>query len=445
MKTKCAKALLALICLVTISPSVVGQHFSIYGDQNKPQDVFFVTDYAVFRSDSTDGGRLEVYYQIHNPILKFVEDSGLFVAEYLLKIEVLGKDDTLVGSFRRNREVKVPTKNKTRSHYDYRTNQVNFELFKGKYKVKFLLRDFNSDVVIERDFDVKVPDFNHKTAKLSDIELVQAAGAIDDKPSKFDKGNLTLIPAVSSDYGDNNAWKLKYYTEIYQGQDSADEIRVETVVRHRLRGMLYRDSLTSTFNSGIIRELREISLDRIKPGDYELQITLRGKRNKKIDVKHRDFSMLWSERAYLKFDFNTIIRQLQVIVTSDETKELKGMENYEDRVKAFDEFWYDRDPTPGTPINEVKREFYRRVRVANANFRVFTRDGWKTDRGRVYLLLGEPDQIDDYALVSDSPPYQRWHYYHGSRARSFLFVDFNSDGEYRLQYPLDGLNLRPEF
>jgi hypothetical protein len=74
-----------------------------------------------------------------------------------------------------------------------------------------------------------------------------------------------------------------------------------------------------------------------------------------------------------------------------------------------------------------------------------TREGWQTDRGRIYISYGEPDEIDDYPYSLSSVPYQEWHYYRDGRYRKFTFVDVNLDGEYRLQYPYDGLDQRPDF
>ena len=71
--------------------------------------------------------------------------------------------------------------------------------------------------------------------------------------------------------------------------------------------------------------------------------------------------------------------------------------------------------------------------------------GWRTDRGRIYVKHGEPDEIDDYPFAPNSHPYQEWHYYHGGRYRKFTFLDENEDGDYRLIYPYDGLNLTPDF
>jgi hypothetical protein len=93
----------------------------------------------------------------------------------------------------------------------------------------------------------------------------------------------------------------------------------------------------------------------------------------------------------------------------------------------------------------VKEEFYRRVSFADRRFSILNRDGWRTDRGRIYITYGEPDQIDDNPMSLSSPPYQIWHYYRDGNYRRFAFLDDNNDGDYRLLYPFDGLNQRPDF
>ena len=73
------------------------------------------------------------------------------------------------------------------------------------------------------------------------------------------------------------------------------------------------------------------------------------------------------------------------------------------------------------------------------------REGWRSDRGRIYIQYGEPDQIDDYPVAAGGRPYQLWHYYSHGAYRKFTFVDEYEDGDYRLQFPYDGLNQRPDF
>ena len=74
-------------------------------------------------------------------------------------------------------------------------------------------------------------------------------------------------------------------------------------------------------------------------------------------------------------------------------------------------FWRQRDPTPGTPQNEYKEEHYRRIAYANQFFgRETTRPGWMTDRGRTYIILGEPIDIDRYENSEEHYPVITWFY-----------------------------------
>jgi GWxTD domain-containing protein len=149
--------------------------------------------------------------------------------------------------------------------------------------------------------------------------------------------------------------------------------------------------------------------------------------------------------AFLRHDFETVLAQLAYVAETEEIDSLQKIEDTAERIKAFNAFWRKRDPTPGTADNEHKTEFYRRIQFADERFSFMRRNGWRADRGRIYIMFGEPDQLDDYPYTPDTHPYQEWHYYREGRYRKFVFVDENEDGEYRLVYPYDGLYLRPDF
>ncbi len=408
-------------------------------------DPFFLVDHAAFNSETPGKVRLEVYYQIYNAGLHFFRQENHYVADYEISVNVYGKDDRLVDSDMRTKRVKVDNDNKAKSEYDYRTNQVNFELDPDKYEIKLILSDPNSDQFVEQKFKVKLKYMNDGSARVSDIQLVQAAENIGEEPTKFDKGDFTLIPSVSHKYGTSDALKLLYYFEIYQGKSDQDSVLVETKLRHDTKGMVYRDSLTSKIEDGVLRQFREISMDKLRPGDFRLTITLKGKRDKKMDSQTKYFELVWSEKSLLSYDYKSVIRQLGLISQPSELEALKEQEDYEGKLLAFNQFWLTRDPTPGTAENETKDEFYRRVHVANQNFSYLRTSGWKTDRGRVYITYGEPDQIEDYPFSLDRLPYQEWHYYRDARYRKFVFIDETGDGDFRLIYPYDGLGLGPEY
>jgi GWxTD domain-containing protein len=104
------------------------------------------------------------------------------------------------------------------------------------------------------------------------------------------------------------------------------------------------------------------------------------------------------------------------------------------------DFWQRRDPTPGTPVNERRQLFYDAVAFAERNYAEKGRaalPGWKTDRGRVYVRSGAPEELLDRVQAGRSPPYQVWRYRQG-KDRWYIFADrANGLGNYQLIHSND--------
>ena len=83
------------------------------------------------------------------------------------------------------------------------------------------------------------------------------------------------------------------------------------------------------------------------------------------------------------------------IISDDERKAFKQLSNDEERDQFIEAFWQRRDPTPDTEENEFKEEHYRRIEYANEHFAAGI-PGWKSDRGRMYIMYGPADEIDSH-------------------------------------------------
>ena len=83
------------------------------------------------------------------------------------------------------------------------------------------------------------------------------------------------------------------------------------------------------------------------------------------------------------------------IITDEERSAFMQLSNDEERDQFIEAFWQRRDPTPDTEENEFKEEHYRRIAYANEHFAAGI-PGWKTDRGRMYIVFGPPDEIDSH-------------------------------------------------
>jgi len=108
----------------------------------------------------------------------------------------------------------------------------------------------------------------------------------------------------------------------------------------------------------------------------------------------------------------------------------------EERDKFIEQFWERRSPTPGAPENAFKKEHYRRIAYANKRFRTPSGgEGWRTDRGHMYIVFGPPDEIETHPGQSLAQfPFEVWAYHHIARIGdnvTITFVDRTGTGDYR--------------
>jgi GWxTD domain-containing protein len=133
------------------------------------------------------------------------------------------------------------------------------------------------------------------------------------------------------------------------------------------------------------------------------------------------------------------------IITKRERDVFMKLQTDRERDIFVEAFWKHRDPLPETPRNEFEEEHYRRLNYANATFgRATPIPGWKTDRGRIHILLGEPRNIEQYTNVNGVYPVEIW-FYLGDESLglptgfNIIFFKRNGVGEYILYSPsVDG-------
>jgi GWxTD domain-containing protein len=138
---------------------------------------------------------------------------------------------------------------------------------------------------------------------------------------------------------------------------------------------------------------------------------------------------------------------VQYIITGEERAAWKRLKTDEEREQFIEQFWLRRDPTPDTIDNEYKDEHYERIAYANEHFASGI-PGWKTDRGRIYIMYGKADEIESHPSggTYDRPieegggttstfPFETWRYRYieGIGNEVILeFVDPSMSGEYRM-------------
>lgn len=124
------------------------------------------------------------------------------------------------------------------------------------------------------------------------------------------------------------------------------------------------------------------------------------------------------------------------IITSEERSAFLHLETNEERENFIENFWERRNPDPGSPENSYKEEYYRRVAYTNEHFSSGI-PGWKTDRGKIYLMWGKPDEVNSHPAGG---PYERTPEEGGGETSTYPFEDW------RYRYlPGIGENVELEF
>src|SRR5512141_2134142 len=135
------------------------------------------------------------------------------------------------------------------------------------------------------------------------------------------------------------------------------------------------------------------------------------------------------------------------IITDEERTAFKRLSTDEEREQFIEQFWLRRDPSPDSAENEFKEEHYRRIAYANERFASGI-PGWKTDRGRIYITYGPPDENESHPSggsyerpyeegggTTSTYPFEQWRYRYIEDIGNDIiieFVDPTMSGEYRM-------------
>ena len=143
----------------------------------------------------------------------------------------------------------------------------------------------------------------------------------------------------------------------------------------------------------------------------------------------RRFSFYWVTTPETSEDISLAIKQMRYLGIPDSISRYEEAP-YPEQRQFFEHYWDARDPNPDTEINELMVEYYQRVNLANREFSNFNEGGWLSDRGRILIKFGQPDDIERHPFEIDTYPYEVWRYY--ALRKIFVFADRTGFGDYRL-------------
>jgi GWxTD domain-containing protein len=417
-----------ILILLSITFSILGFAQENSGNQNKTnlKDAVFYQDYVNMASDKPGLSRVDIYIQVPYKNVQFVKSNQGFTAKYSITASVFDSSKKkLIVEKTWNETINVIDFTIATSKENYSLSKRSFDLATGIYSIRTLLQDKDSkqEAIGENTFAIKNYDQN---ISLSDILLISR---IDNS-----RGKNEIIPNVSRNFpSDKN--KVKFYFEIYL-KDSIDTRRtIEYTVLNSDKKIIHKEVEDRNIKSGgnqVLYTLNEFPFDL---GVYTLVASILDSNGTLHVTTSKSFYSHWKGLPRVISDIEKAISQTVYIATPEELTYMKDAETVSEKTKRFLEYWKKKDPSPNNDENEIFDEYFRRIAFTNENFSNYT-EGWRSDRGMVYTILGAPNNIDRHPFEYDSKPYEVWEYY--DLNRSFVFLDQTGFGDYRLITPLTG-------
>lgn len=275
----------------------------------------------------------------------------------------------------------------------------------------------------------------------------QASGAGADttrRPGELRKGGVIIEAAVRPLLTPSQA-SLGYYLEWYGRGLAAETAAVSVrVLKGDGTALVTTPAQQVPFDAGGGVTRAMVDLAGLPPGDYGFEVIVRGKDT--TITRQAPFRMGGFESVALtappvadKFEamteaqLDTLYAPLIYLMKSDETGIYPSL-TLEGKRSFLRRFWNNRDPTPGTPRNEEQEGFYTRIAEANRRYReggAAEVPGWRTDRGRIFIRYGAPQETLQRPQAGSTLPYEVWKYSRG-RALKYVFMDLTQFGNYAL-------------
>jgi len=360
-------------------------------------DFSFFADIIHIPSDSTVKQLVQI--AVPSVEIKYGEYMEGYRARLETKISLEGEDGEVFSSEREIIDLKTASEAKRGGGYLFAVD--SFRVMPGEYTLSIQMKDLNdrkfsllgiffpSYSSSEAEIEVRVPLYDPTLPFVSKPVFlwgVDNEGGYVPNPMKvYGLINETLTCMIRTVFGEEYLGKTASIAmKIYEGEER-----------------FFSDSTSFSIDREKINFLKRLDISRYPSGTYMFVATLYA--GDEIVLRNGNFNVVWELRNWKRPDRDKI---LEAKFAFDEEKYEEFLESRPgSREKMLKEFWKERDPDPSTEINEALEEFRRRIRYCEDWFSSGDERGALTDRGRVYIKFGEPDEIVEGSLPRNRREY----------------------------------------
>jgi GWxTD domain-containing protein len=394
-------------------------------------------DHATFRVADGELTRVEVSLKLSTDSLGIVVHDGEEFVEVSFAVTVEDSAGRALISDRWERRLGRPPHTADSEHEVYFLDSSSLDLVPGRYNLSVSAVDRSDDSDATIRSELVVPAYSAPGLMVSDL-LLSSTVPSPEAEGQFVLNGYRIIPSPDRAFGTRSSM-VYVYQEVYNLQSrpaAEDSFRVsyrlldsggEEVRRYAATGGLSHTTSAT--------KIAGLSIAGITPGAYVLEATvedrasgLRTRVKRAFDVVPTSLlASLESELA--EGDVEKSLDILSYIASSRERSLLSELDETGKETFVV-RYWSAHDPDPGFPGNAYREEMIARYDYVNERYGGHD-EGWKTDRGRVYIIYGPPEEIERHVSNPGTRDYEIWMYAFEGEAK-FIFVDERGYGQYRL-------------
>jgi GWxTD domain-containing protein len=433
------KRILILLLMLGISSVPLASQFT-----HPEERLLFNVDYARFQNDTSEA-YLEVYMALYQQLFTLAQKNDRQLGSARIDVKIIDRNtgDTFNEQVTYLPVVESDVGQATGSTV---VTQMGYLIPPGEYDLNVTIAD---SLAPERKDSVRVlleiEPYKSSTT-ISDLQLCSNITSSSNTSNPFFKNSLELLPNPNLVFGASGHPVVFSYAEIYNLERGRNYYIVTSILDRTGEVMTeVKKKVQYDFRNAV--EVGTMNIISYPSGRYEYLVTVTDStaveltssrksffiNNPHIVVQHSRTGVYADDLALLSYEeLGEEFRQCRYIATDEDRRRFNEIVTAEGRREFLAQFWVElaRGRFNNQPI--FRAEYLSLVEESNKRFSVLGRAGWSTDRGRVFLLYGRPDEIERYPSSGETKPYEIWQYYQIENGVHFIFVDRSGYGEYVL-------------
>ena len=415
------------------------------------KELHFEIDYAKFNND-TSSVYFELYYELEPTGMLLTHSDSRNYIEAMVHLEFVNTESKSI-FLSKNWKLQNDI-NPADTVMKLFSGVMGFIVPTGNYELTIDASDAKNpklNKIIKKTISIKA--FKNNKFSISDLQLAINIKKDDADPkSLFYKNTLEVTPNPSSYYS-YTLPVLFYYSELYNLQlgDANTEFNLQKYLINNSGKIVYTSNkkIKQTKSSPV--EIGIVNLSKYPTGSYNLVCNLTDPISKQSYMSAKRFffynpkvvdststlgnisGVVGSEfGVFTEEECDRLYNESKYIASQTEIMQYKKLNTLQSKREFLFNFWKKREYDPITKKNKYREVYIRRAEFANQNFGWGKREGYLTDRGRVYLLYGEPDEKEYHNSEGNMKPYEIWTYNNIEGGVNFYFGEITGFGNYEL-------------